>query len=73
MNKEDIKFLKDLKKLRSAGDDEVKKIYLLYRQLINDEDKINEYQNCNCPSIIRDMAFELVIYYQKNKQKLSKI
>jgi hypothetical protein len=63
-------FLKNLKMLSSATEEDIKEIYTIYRLVINKPEIVDEYLNCNCPSLIRDMAFELVIYYMKNKEKI---
>lgn len=64
---EERKFLKGLRKLKEASDEDVKSIYLLYRKLIDRPEIVNEYESCSCPSLIREMCFELVLYYLKNK------
>jgi len=68
LNTEEKKFLKGLKKMGSATEDDVKTIYILYRKLINKPEVVDEYLNCNCPSLVRDMAFDLCLYVLKNKK-----
>ena len=63
-------FLKSLKKMTQANDDDVKNIYLMYRKLINKPEVVDEYKSCNCPSLIRDMHFEIVLWTLKNKSML---
>jgi len=70
LNNDERLFLKGLKKMTSANDDDVKMIYLLYRSLIDKPELLKEWDDCKCPSVIRSMAFELVIYYMKNKKKI---
>lgn len=70
LSNEDKKFLKGLRKMTNVSDAEVKAIYILYRGLINKPEIMDEYKECNCPSLIRDMAFELTIWSLKNKQLL---
>lgn len=70
LNKEDKLFLKGLKKMTSASEEDVKRIYILYRGLINKPEIVNEYLDCNCPSLIREMCFELVLHYMKNKKEI---
>lgn len=67
ITQEEKKFLKGLKKMSSATEDDIKTIYLLYRKLINKPEVVDEYLNCNCPSLVRDMAFDLYLYVLKNK------
>jgi len=67
---EEKKFLKGLRKLASATEDDVKNIYLLYRKLIDDPKVVDEYLNCNCPSLVRDMGFDLVLWTLANKKEL---
>lgn len=69
LNKEELKFLKSLKKLKTANEDDIRNIYLLYRKLINNPQLVDEYKNCNCPSLLREFHFELVLHYQQNKKE----
>lgn len=70
LTKDEIKFLKGLKKMKDASDEEVLKIYTLYRKLINKPELVDEYENCNCPSLIRDFHLELLLWTYKNKNLL---
>lgn len=70
MSKEDKKYLKNLKKMKDASDDDIKKIYYYYRMLINKPELVNEWEHCECPSIVRDMHLELVLFSYKNKEYL---
>ena len=67
---EEKKFLKGLKNMKQADDNDVRNIFLLYRKVINKPEIVKEYESCNCPSLLREMAFELTLYSLKNKQLL---
>lgn len=70
MSKDDKSYLKGLKKMKDVSDDDIKKIYYFYRILINKPELVNEWEHCECPSIVRDMHLELVLLSYKYKDIL---
>jgi len=67
LTKEDRNFLKKIKRLKDPSEEQLINIIFLYKKLINNPDIINEYENCKCPGIIRDMHFDLLMLWAKIK------
>ena len=70
LTKEDMTFLKKIKRLKDPSEEQLINIIFLYKKLINDPILIKEYETCGCPGVIRDMHFELLMFYAKNKELL---
>lgn len=70
LSDEEKKFMKSLKKMKEASEEDVRNIYLLYRKVIDKPEIVKEYESCNCPGLIREMAFELTLFSLKNKSIL---